>query len=387
MRPTPGGCAPGGRRRCSPARRSAPCASWAAWSPRWRSFPGSGVGHRPGVRRPATTAARRDPAESPATRRCDLLLGPNGTKVFGETWAVRTSDNHLVVWTFPDVALGGSRRRAAVRAQHRRVPGRSTSARRSTPTTCAAAAPPRSTSRSARTASTPSEPAFWALTVLQGSSSAVSTGGADCLQSPTRPRPRRPRTRTRRRATPTTTHTHSHSPSATPTTTHTHSPRRRRVTPTTTHTHSPSTLAERRRRRPPRPPATSRRARSCRPRPRRSPSTSVLAHQAGAHGPTASAGALVLSVALLGLGGDPRGGRADRPRGLAPPPLAPSRSVRSGPARAMPRLGLTRPADRRQRPSWPGRACAEPHDSRRTLLTAARPPTRFPAPDSGRLTL
>ena len=54
---------------------------------------------------------------------CSLLLGPNGTKVFGETWAVRTSDNHLVVWTFPDLVARRLGQRAAVRPQQRRLPG------------------------------------------------------------------------------------------------------------------------------------------------------------------------------------------------------------------------------------------------------------------------
>jgi hypothetical protein len=39
---------------------------------------------------------------------CDLLLGPNGKTVFGETWVVRTASNQLKVKTFPINVPDGS---------------------------------------------------------------------------------------------------------------------------------------------------------------------------------------------------------------------------------------------------------------------------------------
>ncbi len=229
---------------------------------------------------------------------CDLLLGPNGTKVFGETWAVRTSDNHLVVWTFPDVALAGSdpvllcvRSTGAYPAKHQCTSFDADNVWGGSSTTIDLSLGSHGVSSG--------EQAFWALSVLQGSSSAVSTGGADSLQSPS--------------ATPTTTSTHSHSPTATPTTTHTHS-HSPSATPTTTSTHSHSPSAT--------PTTTSTHSHSPSATPTttttgsheptssvlpttltNSPSTSVLGTKLAHTGNDGVTGALVLSVALIGFGG------------------------------------------------------------------------------------
>jgi hypothetical protein len=244
------------------------------------------------------------PAGVSADATCDLLLGPNGTTVFGETWAVRTSDNHLVVWTFPDVALGGSDPvQLCVRS----------SAAYPVKQQCTSFDADNVWGGSSTTIDLPlgshgvsaGEKAFWALAVLQGSSAAVSTGGADGLQSPT--------------ATPTTTATHSHTPTATPTATHSHTPT---ATPTTTHSHTPTatpttthsqtatatpTTTTTHSHTPTATPTTtttSEPSTSVLPTKITSePSTSVLGTKLAHTGSEGVAGALSLSLALLGLGG------------------------------------------------------------------------------------
>ena len=106
---------------------------------------------------------------------CSLLLGPNGTKVFGETWAVRTSDNHLVVWTFPDLSLDGSdsvqlcvRSSAAYPAKHQCNASDADNAWGGGDTTVDLPLTPAGVSAD--------EQVYWALGVAQGSSIAVSLG-------------------------------------------------------------------------------------------------------------------------------------------------------------------------------------------------------------------
>jgi hypothetical protein len=227
---------------------------------------------------------------------CTLLLGPNGTKVLGETWAVRTSDNHLVVWTFPDLALGGTdpiqlcaTSSGAYSSKHQCSSFDLDNVWGGSSTTIDLALGSHGISAG--------EPAWWALSVQQGSSAGVSTGGAGALPTST--------------ATPTTTASHSHTPTATPTTTRTHTPTPTATptdtvtsSPTTTRTHTPTPTAT------PTPSisdsTTSTASPSSSVLPTKltaSPSTSVLGVKLARTGSQGVGPALVLSVALLGLGG------------------------------------------------------------------------------------
>jgi len=235
---------------------------------------------------------------------CSLLLGPNGTKVMGETWAVRTSDNHLVVWTFPDSPNGGAalcvRSSGAYPAKHQ----------------CNATDSDNAWSGGSTTIDLPltsagvggDEKVFWALSVLQGSSSAVSLGSADVVPgwSPS-PSPSHTPTATptgTTTASPSPSHTHSHSPSPSPSHTHSHSPSPSpsptetttspSPSPSHTHSHSPSPS--------PSVSATTTTTHTDGPSVSPSSSTSVLGVKLAHTGPTDVTGALVVSLALLGLG-------------------------------------------------------------------------------------
>ena len=189
------------------------------------------------------------PAGVPADATCSLLHGPDGIKVFGETWALRASDNHLLVWAFPDLPTGG-----AFDADN--VFGGSA-------TTIDVALDAHEIAATA--------PVWWALSVQQGSSTAVATGGEGALpsQSPT----------STSTSSPSTTPSHSHSPSTTPTSTSTGTPSPS-ISDTTTATTSVS--------------ASTAHA---------SASTSVLGVKLAKTGGPGVGPALVLSVALIGLGG------------------------------------------------------------------------------------
>jgi hypothetical protein len=234
---------------------------------------------------------------------CSLLLGPNGTKVLGETWAVRTSDNHLVVWTFPDMAVDGSdsvqlcvRSSAAYPAKHQ----------------CNAADADNAWGGGDTTIDLPLTPAgitvdeqvHWALGVAQGSSIAVSLGSQGPVpgQSPSPTPSTTPSTSPSETTTaspspshthspsPSPSHTHSHSPSPSPSTTTTTTSPSPSVSPsTTTTTHSPSPSVS--------PSSTHTDGTSP------SPSTSVLGTKLAHTGSDDVTGALVLSLGLLALGG------------------------------------------------------------------------------------
>jgi len=235
---------------------------------------------------------------------CSLLLGPNGTKVLGETWAVRTADNHLVVWTFPDESVMTDGVQLCVRssgaypAKHQCNASDSDNAWGGSTTTVDL---PLSTAGVAA-----DEMVFWALDVEQGSSVAVSLGSADSMpgSSPSST----PTTTSTPSSTPsgTTTsspspsHTHSHSPSPSPSQSHSHSPSPSPSTshtttttgsPSPSHSHSPS-------------PSVSPSTTTTTDGPSVSPSTStsVLGVKLAHTGSDDVTGALVLSLALLGLG-------------------------------------------------------------------------------------
>ncbi len=227
---------------------------------------------------------------------CSLLLGPNGTKVMGETWAVRTSDNHLVVWTFPDTPVGGTdpvqlcvRSSGAYPAKHQCGSFDADNVFGGSSTTIDLALGTHGI--------TWKEPAYWALSVLQGSSAAVSLGGAGALPSPS------PTPTSTTSHSPTTKPTHSHTPTSTPTTTttHSHSPSSSPTT-TTTHSHSPSPSSSVS----PSTTTTGSTEPSSSVLPTKitnSASTSVLGTKLAHTGSAGVGGTLVLSLALLGLGG------------------------------------------------------------------------------------
>jgi hypothetical protein len=225
---------------------------------------------------------------------CSLLLGPNGSKVFGETWAVRTSDNHLVVWTFPDqnVPSGGVslcvRSSSAYPAKHQCNGSDADSAYSGSSTTVDVSLKSAGISGDA--------PVHWALGVEQGSSVAVSLGSADALPgstpspSPTHTSTTSPSPSHTHKPSPSPSHTHSPSPSPSPSQSHTHSPSPS-PSPSHTHTHSPSPS--------PSVSATTTHTDGTTP----SPSTSVLGTKLAHTGNDDVAGALVLSLSLLALGG------------------------------------------------------------------------------------
>jgi hypothetical protein len=189
---------------------------------------------------------------------CTALLGPNGVKVFGSTWSVRDDSNNLVIDTFPTQPVSGAdavvlcvRSSAAFPARYQCVPTESDVVFAGTSTHIVVALGAHGIQSQT--------PAWFALTVQQGSSAAVSTGGVGA--GPTTSPTSTPTT------TPTTTPTIS--PTTTTTTTPSHSPS---VSPTSTHTSA-------------------------------TPSVSVLGLQLAKTGPSGVTGALVVSVALLVLGG------------------------------------------------------------------------------------
>ncbi len=204
------------------------------------------------------------PAGISADAACSLLLGPNGTKVFGETWAVRDGSNHLIVDTFPDLAVSGSdsvvlcaRTSAAYPAKHQCSPFDADVVSSGSDTSIDVALGDFGIDAQS--------PVFYALTVQQGSSAAVSTGGLGA--GPT--------------STPTTTPSGTKTPTTTPTVTPTVTPSHTK-TPTTTPTVTPTVS----------PTHTT-----------ASPSTSVLGTKLARTGGDRVAGALVVSLALLGFGG------------------------------------------------------------------------------------
>jgi len=218
---------------------------------------------------PGTCSTIPSGVSSSAT--CTPLLGPNGTTVFGETWAWRTGGNTLKVDTFPLSSPGAGNSvilcvtsAGAYPAKHQ----------------CNAGDPGNVYAGSSTTIAVPldnfgitaSDPAFYSLSVLQASTTANSNGdgGAAPSQSPT----------------PTPTRTHTHTPTPTPTQTSA-SP-----SPTRTHTHTPS----------PTPTETS--ASPSATATSQSPSASVSASNTHhTDGPTPSASVLGVKLAHTGANG------------------------------------------------------------------------------------
>jgi hypothetical protein len=186
---------------------------------------------------------------------CTPLFGPNGTKVFGETWAVRTSTNHIVVDTFPTLPLSGPdsvvlcvRTSGAYPAKHQCTPLDPDNVYTGNSTTLDIVLSAHGISAG--------DAVWYGLTVLQGSSAAVSNGGVGAVPT-TSPSP---------------TITPSKTPSVTPSHTKTHTP---------SHTPSASVLPT---------------------KIGASPSTSVLGTKLAHTGSAGVSGALVMSVGLLGFG-------------------------------------------------------------------------------------
>lgn len=197
----------------------------------------------------AVTCSTRPPGVSPDAT-CTPLLGPNGTKVFGETWAVRTAANHIVVDTFPlQPVVGADSVALCVRtsgpypAKHQCASSDSDNVFTGSTTHIDVALASHGISAA--------DPVWYGLSVLQGSSSAVSNGGVGVAATGT--------------PTPTPTKTPSVSPS--------HS---------TSHKPSASVLPT---------------------KIGASPSTSVLGLKLAHTGGAGVTGALVVSIALLGFGG------------------------------------------------------------------------------------
>ncbi len=247
---------------------------------------------------------------------CTLLLGPSGTKVFGETWAVRTSDNHLIVWTFPDLAVGGSESvqlcvnsAAAYPAKHQCNATDADNVFDGSSTTIDVGLDAHGIA--------PGDAAWWALGVQQGSSIAVSTGGAGAIPTPTATPTTTASDTTSASSTPSdttsasttpsdttsesTSPSHSHSPTSTPTHTHSHSPSST-ATPTDTSTGSPSPSVSDTTTSTSTPSTTA--SSSVLPtKLTASASTSVLGTKLAQTGGGNVGSALALSLALLGLGG------------------------------------------------------------------------------------
>ena len=205
------------------------------------------------------TCSTRPPGVS-ADATCTPLFGPNGTKVLGETWAVRTSNNHIVVDTFPSLPLSGPgsvilcvRTSGAYPAKHQCTPLDPDNVFTGNSTTIDIALSAHGISAA--------DAVWYGLTVMQGSSAAVSNGGVGAVPT----------------SSPTPTITPSKTPTKTPSVTPSH---------TTTHspTHNPSASVL----------PTKIGA---------SPSTSVLGTKLAHTGSSGVAGALVVSVGLLGFGG------------------------------------------------------------------------------------
>ena len=110
---------------------------------------------------------------------CTLLKGPNGTTVFGETWVARTKDNLLTVNTYPYTAPESSDAvslcvsATAYPAKHQCNAGDADNVYTGSGTSL--------TVKLGNFSISPSSPVFFSLSVIQGSTSAVSNGnGGTC---------------------------------------------------------------------------------------------------------------------------------------------------------------------------------------------------------------
>ena len=145
---------------------------------------------------------------------CTLLKGPNGTTVFGETWVMRTQDNLLDVKTYPYTAPESSDAvslcvsTSAYPAKHQCNAGDADNVYTGRGTSL--------TVTLGNFSISPSSPVFFSLSVIQGSTSAVSNGNGGSSASPS---PSPTATKTTSSPSPTATETTgSPSPTATETT-------------------------------------------------------------------------------------------------------------------------------------------------------------------------
>ncbi len=245
---------------------------------------------------------------------CTLLTGPNGTTVFGETWAVRTAANQLKVKTFPKNPPDGTAgvslcvSTTAYPAKHQCNQGDPDAVYTGSGTSITVAL--------SNFSITASDPVFYSLSVLQASTTAVSNGSGGTIPSQS-PSASPTKTSKSPSASPTKT---SKSPSASPTKTSTSpsaSPTKTSTSPSasptkTSKSPSPSVSATKTSKSPS--PSVSVSATKTH-RDSASPSTSVLAVKLARTGADGTGNALVLSIGLLGLGGVlVAAGQSNRPK-------------------------------------------------------------------------
>ncbi len=231
---------------------------------------------------------------------CTLLNGPNGTTVFGETWVVRTKDNLLKVKTYPYTAPESSDAvslcvsTTAYPAKHQCNAGDADNVYTGNGTSL--------TVKLGNFSITPSSPVFFSLSVIQGSTSAVSNGNGGTCASPS---PSPSTTKTTGSPSPTTTET-TGSPSPTTTeTTGSPSP----TTTATTGSPSPSVSTTKTTKSPSVLPTKIHRTDGP------SPSVSVLAVKLARTGADGTMSTLAVSVGLLALGGIlVAAGQSNRPK-------------------------------------------------------------------------
>jgi hypothetical protein len=221
---------------------------------------------------------------------CTLLTGPNGKKVFGETWVIRTKDNQLKVKTFPTNPPDGTDgvslclSTSPYPAKHQ----------------CNAGDPDAVFTGSSTVINVllssvsikASDPVYYSLSVLQASTTVVSNGNGGSIPSPS-PTP------TDTSPSPSPSHTHTHTPSPSPSHSHTHTPSPSPSVSSTQTSQSPSPSATKTSKSP----STSVSATSTHRTDVASPSTSVLAIKLARTGPDGTVNTFALSMTLLALGG------------------------------------------------------------------------------------
>ena len=204
---------------------------------------------------------------------CAPLLGPNGKTVFGETWTWRNGGNTLKVATYPIDPVGTGTpvtlcvtSAAPYPAKHQCNVGDQDNVYAGAATFITFALDTVGISAS--------DPVYYTLSVLQGSTTANSNGNGGAAPSPS---PSASPTKTSASPSP----SHSHSPSPSPTDTS--------ASPSATQTSQT--------------PSASVSASSTHSTDGASPATSVLGVKLAHTGASGEAGALMLSVGLLAVGG------------------------------------------------------------------------------------
>jgi len=223
---------------------------------------------------------------------CAPLLGPNGKTVFGETWTWRNGGNTLKVATYPIDPVGTGTpvtlcvtSAAPYPAKHQCNVGDQDNVYAGAATFITFALDTVGISAS--------DPVYYTLSVLQGSTTANSSGNGGAAPSPS---PSASPTKTSASPSP----SHSHSPSPSPTKTS--------ASPSPSHSHSPSpsptdTSASPSATQTSQTPSASVSASSTHSTDGASPATSVLGVKLAHTGASGEAGALMLSVGLLAVGG------------------------------------------------------------------------------------